>query len=64
MDSMSLIYLDDREGNIMFTKIFIGLFCYVFLVVRNSRKKFLIEEAKKNCSNKRNHLRKGCSKYL
>ncbi|HGP3676993.1 MULTISPECIES: transposase [Bacillus cereus group] len=31
----------------MFTKIFIGLFCYVFLVVRNSRKKFLIEEAKK-----------------
>ncbi|AQY42714.1 transposase [Bacillus thuringiensis] len=31
----------------MFTKIFIGLFCYVFLVVRNSKKKFLIEEAKK-----------------
>ena len=47
MDSLSSIYLDDREGNIMFTKIFIGLFCYVFLVVRNSKKKFLIEEAKK-----------------
>ncbi|RHW07203.1 transposase [Bacillus cereus] len=31
----------------MFTKIFIGLFCYVFLVVRNSKKKFLMEEAKK-----------------
>ncbi|MCU5087359.1 transposase [Bacillus cereus] len=31
----------------MFTKILIGLFCYVFLVVRNSKKKFLIEEAKK-----------------
>ncbi|HDR6247402.1 TPA: transposase [Bacillus cereus] len=31
----------------MFTKIFIGLFCYMFLVVRNSKKKFLIEEAKK-----------------
>ncbi len=31
----------------MFTKIFIGLFCYVFLVVRNSKKKFRIEEAKK-----------------
>ncbi|PDZ07530.1 hypothetical protein CON03_02075 [Bacillus cereus] len=31
----------------MFTNIFIGLFCYVFFVVRNSRKKFLIEEAKK-----------------
>ncbi|QKH05031.1 transposase (plasmid) [Bacillus cereus] len=31
----------------MFTKIFIGLFCYVFLVVHNSKKKFLIEEAKK-----------------
>ncbi|MGQ7871501.1 transposase [Bacillus sp. 1A] len=31
----------------MFTKIFICLFCYVFLVVRNSKKKFLIEEAKK-----------------
>lgn len=47
MDSLSSIYLDDREGNIMFTKIFIGLFCYVFLVVRNSKKKFLMEEAKK-----------------
>lgn len=47
MDSLSSIYLDDREGNIMFTKILIGLFCYVFLVVRNSKKKFLIEEAKK-----------------
>lgn len=47
MDSLSSIYLDDREGNIMFTKIFIGLFCYVFLVVRNSKKKFLREEAKK-----------------
>lgn len=34
-------------GNIMFTKIFIGLFCYVFLVVCNSKEKFLIEEAKK-----------------
>ena len=31
----------------MFTKIFIGLFCYVFLVVCNSKEKFLIEEAKK-----------------
>lgn len=31
----------------MFTKIFIGLFCYVFFVVCNSRKKFLREEAKK-----------------
>lgn len=47
MDSMSSIYLDDREGNIMFTKIFIGLFCYVFIVVCNSKKKFLREEAKK-----------------
>lgn len=47
MDSLSSIYLDDREGNIMFTKIFIGLFCYMFLVVRNSKKKFLMEEAKK-----------------
>lgn len=47
MDSLSSIYLDDREGNIMFTKILIGLFCYVFLVVRNSKKKFLIEQAKK-----------------
>lgn len=47
MDSLNSIYLDDREGNIMFTKILIGLFCYVFLVVRNSKKKFLIEEAKK-----------------
>lgn len=47
MDSLSSIYLDDREGNSMFTKILIGLFCYVFLVVRNSKKKFLIEEAKK-----------------
>ncbi len=47
MDSLSSIYLDDREGNIMLTKIFIGLFCYVFLVVRNSKKKFLREEAKK-----------------
>lgn len=47
MDSLSSIYLDDREENIMLTKIFIGLFCYVFLVVYNSKKKFLIEEAKK-----------------
>ncbi|MEI5948435.1 hypothetical protein WBS58_24420 [Bacillus albus] len=31
----------------MFTNIFIGLFFYVFFVVRNSRKKFLIEEAKR-----------------
>lgn len=31
----------------MFTNIFIGLFYYVFFVVRNSRKKFLIEEAKR-----------------
>ncbi|MCU0097591.1 transposase [Bacillus sp. OR9] len=31
----------------MLTKIFIGLFCYVFLVVYNSKKKFLLEEAKK-----------------
>ncbi|PTR69723.1 transposase, partial [Bacillus anthracis] len=31
----------------MFTKIFIGLFCYVFIVVCNSKKKFLREEAKK-----------------
>lgn len=47
MDSLSSIYLDDREENIMLTKIFIGLFCYVFLVVYNSKKKFLLEEAKK-----------------
>ncbi|PFM26517.1 hypothetical protein [Bacillus cereus] len=31
----------------MFTNIFIGLICYVFFVVRNSRKKFLIDEAKR-----------------
>lgn len=31
----------------MLTKIIIGLFCYVFLVVCNSKEKFLIEEAKK-----------------
>ncbi|MFK4434310.1 hypothetical protein ABH962_005721 [Bacillus sp. RC54] len=31
----------------MFTNIFIVLFCYVFFVVSNSRKKFLIEEAKR-----------------
>lgn len=47
MDSLSSIYLDDREGNIMLTKIFIGLCCYVFFVVYNSKKKFQIEEAKK-----------------
>lgn len=47
MGNLNSIYLHDREGKTMFTNIFIGLFCYVFFVVRNSRKKFLIEEAKR-----------------
>jgi len=47
MGNLNSIYLHDREGKTMFTNIFIGLFCYVFFVVCNSRKKFLIEEAKR-----------------
>ncbi len=47
MGNLNSICLHNREGDTMFTNIFIGLFFYVFFVVRNSRKKFLIEEAKR-----------------
>lgn len=47
MRNLNSIYLHNGEGNTMVTNIFIGLFCYVFFVVCNSRKKFLIEEAKR-----------------